>query len=180
MRSVVVVVLAVATLTAGCGGEQPPADDGRPASGRETSARPVPTADEKGTLGPPTRTPSGEGARGTIISTDASDYGTMLFDRVGQAIYLFDREDTDTPVCYGACAQAWPPVLTTAVPQARAAARAGLLGTTQRRDGSRQVTYNGHPLYFYAHESPDQVLCHNVDQFGGLWLVVTPTGRPAG
>ncbi len=103
----------------------------------------------------------------------------MLFDRVGQAIYLFDREDTSTPQCYGACAQAWPPVLTTDPPRARAAVRAGLLGATQRRDGSRQVTYDGHPLYYYAHESPGQVLCHNVDEFGGLWLVITPAGNAA-
>jgi hypothetical protein len=53
-----------------------------------------------------------------------------------------------------------------------------LLGTIKRNDGTTQVIYNGHPLYYYAHEGPAQVLCQNVDEFGGLWLVVTPDGEP--
>ena len=58
-------------------------------------------------------------------------------------------------------------------------ARPSLLGTTVRRDGSRQVTYAGHPLYSYAHEGKYQVLCHDVEEYGGVWLVVRPDGRPA-
>ena len=54
--------------------------------------------------------------------------------------------------------------------------KAQLLGTIQRDDGSTQLTYNGHPLYFYAHEGKGEVLCHNVEEFGGLWLVVDPAG----
>ncbi len=103
----------------------------------------------------------------------------MLFDDSRQAIYLFDRETTGTPDCYGACAEAWPPVLTKDPPRARGDVRPGLLGTTPRKDGSLQVTYAGHPLYFYAHEGKNQVLCHNVSEFGGVWLVVTPSGDPA-
>lgn len=103
----------------------------------------------------------------------------MLFDRSGQAIYLFDKEATGTPQCYGACARAWPPVLTTGPPQGSGRVRDQLLGTTRRKNGSRQVTYAGHPLYFYAHEGKNEVLCHNVSEFGGLWLVVTARGAPA-
>lgn len=103
----------------------------------------------------------------------------MLFDASGQAIYLFDKEGSTRPDCYGACAEAWPPVLTRGSPRATASVRQQLLGVTERRDGSRQVTYGGHPLYFYAHEGPGQVLCHNVVEFGGRWLVVTPQGRAA-
>jgi predicted lipoprotein with Yx(FWY)xxD motif len=103
----------------------------------------------------------------------------MLFDARGQAIYLFDKGATRTPECYGACAAAWPPVLTKGRPEAQGATRQGLLGTTKRRDGSVQVTYAGHPLYFYAHEGPHQVLCHNVSEYGGVWLVVTPDGDAA-
>jgi hypothetical protein len=58
-------------------------------------------------------------------------------------------------------------------------ARAQHLGTTERTDVTTQVTYAGHPLYYSAHEGPGQVLCHNVREFGGLWLVVTPSGGPA-
>ncbi len=103
----------------------------------------------------------------------------MLFDRSGQAIYLFEKESTKRARCYGACAEAWPPVLTKGEPRASAKTRQGLLGTTRRNDGSTQVTYAGHPLYFYVNEGKNEVLCHNVNQFGALWLVVTPGGNPA-
>ena len=103
----------------------------------------------------------------------------MLFDQPGQAIYLFERETTGSPDCYGDCAIAWPPVLTTGTPQATGGVRADLLGTTPRNDGGTQVTYAGHPLYYYAHEGRHQVLCHDVTEFGGRWLVVTPEGVPA-
>jgi len=103
----------------------------------------------------------------------------MLFDRSGQAIYLFDRERTRTPNCYGACAESWPPVLASGQSRDHGRVDAALLGTTKRRDGSTQVTYGGHPLYFYAHEGKHQVLCHNVEEYGGRWLVVRPNGQPA-
>ena len=77
------------------------------------------------------------------------------------------------------CAIAWPPVLTTGAPQAAGDVRPDLLGTVPRDDGSTQVAYAGHPLYYYAHEGPGQVLCHDVVEFGGRWLVVTPEGTPA-
>jgi predicted lipoprotein with Yx(FWY)xxD motif len=113
------------------------------------------------------------------ITADDSEYGTMLFDERGQAIYLFDKETSDDPQCYDDCATAWPPVLTEGPPEADGDVDAALLGTTDRDDGSVQVTYNGHPLYFYADEDPGEVLCHDVDDFGGTWLVVTPEGDAA-
>ena len=103
----------------------------------------------------------------------------MLVDDRGQAIYLFDKEDGRTPECYRACAAAWPPVLTDGSPLAAGSVRSGLLSTTVRSDGAVQLTYAGHPLYYYAHERPGQVLCHDVTEFGGRWLVVTPAGTPA-
>ena len=103
----------------------------------------------------------------------------MLFDGTGQPIYLFTAEAGARPGCYDQCAEAWPPVLTTGSPTAGRDVRTGLLGTTRRTDGRTQVTYAGHPLYFYAHEGKYQVLCHNVDEFGGTWLVVRPDGNAA-
>jgi predicted lipoprotein with Yx(FWY)xxD motif len=116
---------------------------------------------------------------GTRITVRPSDFGPMLFDGRGQAIYLFDTETTRKPRCYDACAEAWPPVLTEGDPVGSGAVRRGMLGTTRRSDGAVQVTYGGHPLYFYAHEEPGQVLCHDVEEYGGLWLVVTPAGDAA-
>jgi predicted lipoprotein with Yx(FWY)xxD motif len=69
---------------------------------------------------------------------------------------------------------AWPPVLTAAKPRAGKGANASLLGATRRRSGKLQVTYNGHPLYSFKDDEPGTSLCHNVDEFGGLWLVVRP------
>ena len=171
MRAIVGPVLASLIVVAGCGSAD------RPASKDADSA--VQTPSESPSPSPSLATPSEEGQRGRVIKTAGSEYGQMLFDRSGQAIYLFDKEKTSTPACYDSCAEAWPPVLTKGLPQASGNARPGLLGITRRKDGSKQVTYAGHPLYFYAHEEPNQVLCHNVSEFGGLWLVVTPNGDPA-
>ena len=103
----------------------------------------------------------------------------MLYDASGQAIYLFDAERSSQPECYGECAEDWPPVLTTGEPEAKGRVQSKLLGTTRRSDGATQVTYTGHPLYFYAHEGKYQVLCHNIEGYGGTWLVVQPDGDPA-
>jgi len=125
----------------------------------------------------PTATP--EKRTGTVIKSAKSQFGMMLFDGTGQAIYLFDKEQNSKPECYGACAEAWPPVLTKGSPTAASGTKQDLLGTTKRTDGTTQVTYGDHPLYFYAHEAKNEVKCHNIQGFGGVWLVVTPAGRPA-
>jgi predicted lipoprotein with Yx(FWY)xxD motif len=103
----------------------------------------------------------------------------MLFDATGQPIYLFTAESGDRPACYDDCAEDWPPVLTTDAPRGAADVRLELLGSTRRTDGSNQVTYAGHPLYYYAHEGKYEVLCHDVEEYGGTWLVVRPDGTPA-
>jgi len=114
-----------------------------------------------------------------VITVAASRYGPVLFDGSGQAIYTFDAEHGGTPACYGDCAIAWPPVLTTGRPVARAGVDPRLLGLTARRDGASQVTYRGRPLYYYAREGKHLVLCHNVREFGGLWLAITQDGADA-
>jgi predicted lipoprotein with Yx(FWY)xxD motif len=118
-------------------------------------------------------------ADGTLVTTADSQFGEVLFDDTGQAIYLFDKEQTTQPQCYDECAEAWPPVLTEGAPVPALGVRADELGTTTRTDGTTQVTYAGHPLYYYAHEGKNQVLCHDVREFGGLWLAVTPSGEAA-
>jgi predicted lipoprotein with Yx(FWY)xxD motif len=115
-------------------------------------------------------------APGTELVAADSQYGEILFDSEQRAIYLFDKETSESSQCYGACAEAWPPVLTAGEPRAGAGLDSKLLGTTERDDGSTQVTYNGHPLYYYVDDPRGEVLCHNVDEFGGLWLVVEASG----
>lgn len=127
----------------------------------------------------PMSTPTPQPPPGTTITVANSQFGDILFDSAGQAIYLFDKEETSQPECYDECAIAWPPVLTRSTPVVAGAADPAAIGTTTRTDGSTQVTYAGHPLYYYAHEGKNQVLCHDVSEFGGLWLVVTPSGAAA-
>lgn len=164
--------LSMAALAfAGCGGGD---KDGATTSPAATTAVPAPT-----TAAPTTAAPAPKpAATGTRITLRGSDYGKILFDGRGQAIYLFEKEQTSKPECYGECADAWPPVYTKGTPRAGSGIAPGLLGVTRRSDGRSQVTYNGHPLYFYAHEGTGEVRCQNVFLNGGKWLVVTADGKP--
>ncbi|MDX6650584.1 MAG: hypothetical protein QOJ97_2535 [Solirubrobacteraceae bacterium] len=112
---------------------------------------------------------------GTLIRLKGSQFGQVLFDGRGQAIYLFTKDARDRARCFGECARAWPPVYTRGAPRAGAGVNARLLGTIAR-GARRQVTYRGRPLYFYAHEGRNVVTCQNVDEFGGTWLVVRGSG----
>lgn len=116
---------------------------------------------------------------GTKVKVVGSEFGRVVADRKGEALYLFDREDNGKSECYGACAKAWPPLLTKGKPRAIAGANPKLLGTTKRRNGKLQVTYAGQPLYYYVHDAPGTILCHDVPEFGGTWLVVKPNGKAA-
>ena len=126
--------------------------------------------------------PAGKAAKtkrtGRVIKAVDSDYGRVLADHKGEALYLFDKEQTKTSRCYGACAEAWPPALTKGEPRAGSGAAQRLLGTTERKDGRLQVTYRGHPVYYFVRDTPGNITCQNVDEFGGLWLVVRPDGSP--
>lgn len=115
--------------------------------------------------------------RGTRIVLSESEFGRILVDSREQAIYIFENDSKGRSNCYGECAAAWPPVLTKGKPRAGKGVRSKRLGTIERRDGGRQVTYAGKPLYYYAHESPGQILCHNVDANGGFWWVIGPNGK---
>lgn len=113
------------------------------------------------------------------ITVRSSAYGQILFADRGRALYAFTRDTKGgRSTCSGACAAAWPPYLVSARPRATAGVRAPLLGTVRRSDGKLQATYGGRPLYFYVSDrAPGQVLCQNVSEFGGLWLVLRSTGK---
>lgn len=113
----------------------------------------------------------------STLTVRSSDYGKILFDGSGRALYAFTKDPRRKSVCSGACAKAWPPYVVTTRPKAGAGVRAALLGTTKRADGKTQVTYNGRPLYYYVGDPVGKVRCQNVNEFGGLWLVVRPNGR---
>jgi predicted lipoprotein with Yx(FWY)xxD motif len=105
-------------------------------------------------------------------------YGQILFDASDRVLYAFTRDKRGgKSTCYGGCAAAWPVYFAKGKVTAMQGVKQSLIGTVRRRDGRRQVTYNGWPLYYYAHEGPREVKCQNVDNYGGLWLVVKPNGR---
>ena len=164
IRLIAIGTAAGALLLAGCGGDD---DDSGDEAAAPAAAAPTTTAQSA---------KSGGGA-GTTIKTSDSQYGQVLFDGDERAIYYFDKESGSKSECYGACAEAWPPVLTKGDPEAGSGAQAGLLGTTQRDDGTTQVTYDGHPLYYYVDDPKGEVLCNNVNEFGGLWLAVQGNGQ---
>jgi predicted lipoprotein with Yx(FWY)xxD motif len=151
---------------AGCG------DAGGGASPEAASA-PAPTTTQRA----PAPKPPTDGVRLKVVD---SELGQVVGDAHGEALYLFDKERGSEPACYGECADAWPPALAKGAPVAGDGVTQRLLGTTRRRDGKLQVTYRDHPLYYYVGDAPGRILCQNVDEFGGRWLVVQPNGDPVG
>lgn len=112
------------------------------------------------------------------VTVRRSAYGTILFDGRGRALYAFTRDAGKRSRCYGACAAAWPSYVVRGGVRADAGAKSALIGTTRRADGTRQVTYGGRPVYFYVGDrKAGQVLCQNVREYGGLWLVLRPSGK---
>ena len=178
--------LALMFALAACGGD----DETQEQAGADaTTATQTTTATAESPAGEdaaPARRPEGEEglrvpAQQAQIVADESDLGRVLFDANGQVIYVFEIDGPDESNCTSEeCVKAWPPVLTEEEPTAGAGVDAGLLGTIRRDDGLLQVTYNERPLYFYEHEGPAEIKCHNVDLHGGLWWVVTPSGDPVG
>ncbi len=101
--------------------------------------------------------------------------GSFLVDSNGMTLYLFTKDTPNTSTCYGGCAAAWPPLLTTGAPSAGTGVTASLLGTTKRTDGTVQVTYNGWPLYYWAKDKvAGDTTGENVQ---GVWFVITPAGE---
>ncbi len=113
----------------------------------------------------------------TITTRNIAGFGSVLVDGRGLPLYIFTADRGKTSRCYGDCARAWPVTFAGGTPRARGGARSSLLGTTRRSDGRTQVTYRGRPVYYYVDDRPGVALCHNVREFGGLWLLVRASGK---
>jgi predicted lipoprotein with Yx(FWY)xxD motif len=110
------------------------------------------------------------------VATNAK-LGQILVDEKGMTVYLFVADTGTASTCYTSCATIWPPVLTAGPPQAGAGATASLLGTIQRTDGKVEVTYAGHPLYYFVQDKAEgDVTGQGINGFGGLWWVLSPSG----
>lgn len=159
-------------IAAGCGGDDDSSEDVAATTTTQAAKQ-----DDQGGGQRDADGGSGEAASGSLVEVTDSEYGKILVDEDGRTLYAFDKETTERSECFGACAEAWPPFYTDGEPQAGKGVEQGLLGSTGH-EGKELVTYDGHPLYYYAEEGPNEVLCQGVDEFGGLWLVVNPSGTP--
>ena len=121
---------------------------------------------------------SDEGAAETVGTTSGAA-GTYLTADDGRAVYLWMGDKGSASSCSGACAAVWPPVLTDGAPKATQSAVAADLGTVKRSDGKMQVTYQGHPLYYYASDTAaGQTTGQGSDGFGATWWLIDPAGTP--
>ena len=149
-----IAIISLALVAAACGGAN-------------TAASPTST---------PTTSATASGA--TVGTAKDPQLGTILVDAKGRTLYLFEKDQGAKSSCYGGCASVWPPLTTGGRPQAGPGASAALLGTTSRTDGTTQLTYNGHPLYYYISDTqPGQTSGEGLNQFGAGWDVLSAAGN---
>ena len=186
MTRLLVTLVACAALTAGCGSDDESGETaaGGAERGEESGMeqRPAQTGTKREEAGPGAETDADAAAakppRGPRLTLRDSQFGPVLFDGRNRALYLFTRDPRNKTRCYGACAAAWPPFYAKGRPRAGRGIDRSLLGTIERRDGRRQVTYKGQALYFYIDDPRGQVLCNDVFEFGGTWYAVDAKGNP--
>jgi predicted lipoprotein with Yx(FWY)xxD motif len=115
--------------------------------------------------------------RGAVVKLGQRDLGRILVDSHGRTLYLWAHDRRRVSTCYGGCARYWPALVTRGKPRATSGARSALLGTSRRRDGRLQVTYHGHPLYYFAGDtSAGQTTGEGLTDFGGRWYAVSAAG----
>ncbi len=115
-----------------------------------------------------------------LETKEVDGLGTIVVDGVGRAVYASSADAPGRPGCYDACADTWLPLLTSGDPAGGIGIQVARVTTALRRDGSEQVTYQGHPLYWYAGDSlPGQINGHGSDLFGAEWFVLRPEGDRA-
>ena len=120
---------------------------------------------------------AGSSTTGTVITTQAGSAGAFLTTASGRTVYLWAKDGMNMSDCSGACAAAWPPVPATGTLTAAGSAKASDLGTITRSDGTKQVTYDGHPLYYFVGDSAaGQTNGQGSDNFGAKWWLVAPSG----
>jgi len=115
----------------------------------------------------------------TVVSLGAAEgVGMVLVESKGMTLYDFRKDKGTTSSCYNACAGFWPPLLTKGEPQPSNGTSASQLGTTERKDGTMQVTYAGHPLYTFVEDAkPGEAAGNNIDKFGGEWYALNKEGE---
>jgi predicted lipoprotein with Yx(FWY)xxD motif len=162
--------LGIALIAAGCGGSSN-ASTGKASSssgGSNTSGRYSSSA----------TTAAATTSAGATVKLRKTSLGKMLVGPTGRSLYLFLKDKKGKSTCYNACASAWPPLTTKGKPTAGKGVNASLLTTVKRKDGTTEVVYNHHPLYYYAGDSKaGQVTGQGLTQFGAPWYVLNAKGK---
>jgi len=158
---------------AGCGGGSPSGSTGAGRTGSTTTA-----------TAPVAKPPPPNAEEGTVFVSlgSAVGLGQVLVGPEGHTLYAFSEDAGGHSTCTGACEKAWPPLLVEhGEPEPSNGAGASRLGTITRADGSRQVTYAGHPLYtFGGDKQPGEASGQGSSAFGGTWTALKGSGVPAG
>ncbi len=181
MRNPLILGCAVAAtaLAAGCGSSSNTTSSATTsASAPATTATQAASKSAYGAAGTAS-TPNAGSATGVTIAVKHSKLGTILAAGPKHlTVYLFEADKGGQSACSGACAAAWPPVTTGGRPQASGSASSSHLGTITRSDGTTQVTYNGHPLYFFVKDKDDgDAYGQGEKAFGADWYVLAPSGN---
>jgi predicted lipoprotein with Yx(FWY)xxD motif len=182
-------LLAVAAMLAiaGCGSDSDSTSDGGAYGGKGGAATESSESPESsgGAYAPPssggaaTQSPA-DGEAANVSLASVGDLGLVLVDGQGFTLYDFHKDKGGKSSCAGACAEAWPPLLTNGEPTAGNGADASMLGTTERTDGTTQVTYNGWPLYTFAGDKkPGEGNGNDVTAFGEEWYALKGNGQEA-
>lgn len=179
--------LVAAMLIAGCGGgSSSSSTESTEAAAAETEA-PAETAPAKEETAAPAKEEApeaeAEGEPTPIELGEASGVGKVLVDSEGMTLYYFekDQKGSGKSKCEGACAEAWPPLVTEGKPEAMSGVKAAMLGTIKRSDGTTQVTYAGWPLYtFVGDQKPGEDNGTDSKAFGASWYPLHSNGKKAG
>lgn len=180
--------VAAALVIAGCGGSDSSSGSGGAYGGKggagnggESSSA---SSEETGSGGgsysysAPANGEAEESGNAYVALGSVPKLGMVLVDSKGFVLYDFHKDKGTTSACYGACEQGWPPLLTKGEPKPSNGANAGMLGRTERKDGTTQVTYNGHPLYTFAGDNkPGEANGNDISAFGGEWYALKGNGE---
>jgi predicted lipoprotein with Yx(FWY)xxD motif len=175
----IAMLVALAAVIAGCGSSTSRSSSTAAAAtdSSSTAASATATPSSSTTATPSTPTAASTSGAGASIGTAKGPDGTYLTADDGRALYLWVADAGGRSNCAGACATAWPPLITKGKPVAGSGVTAADLGTTMRSDGTEQVTYNRHPLYFFiADKAAGQTTGQGSNGFGAKWWLVAPSG----
>jgi predicted lipoprotein with Yx(FWY)xxD motif len=167
--------VAIAALVGGCGSSSKTASTSSSAAAAATQTTPYSGTSSTSTAG---ASPTSSAAGGVLVSAKHAKLGTILAAGPKRlTVYLFEADKGSASACSSACAKVWPPVTTTGAPTAGGGAMAADLGTITRSDGTTQVTYKGHPLYYFAQDKDNgDAYGQGIKSFGSDWYVLKPSG----